>query len=213
MPRKYIHSIKGKYFLFVSELVIITALTTFAFISLWFFLFPETLSGLLETMSPKLQFLRLQIKHFVVSKKITPPVLSLLWALYCISQRDSSIFHRQLNLIVFQSEIISSLVFYPHIMSSVYSSFWLMSISKLNILVGVSLVIPLVQSGVSPLHSFSWLFPLHPLCSGLFPLPNFFSFSSTDNSLWPWKLFYKSINTYSTVSASCVLNKGAVITL
>ena len=43
MSRKYIHSIKGKYFLSVSELVIITASTTFAFISLSFFLFLEIL--------------------------------------------------------------------------------------------------------------------------------------------------------------------------
>lgn len=106
---------------------------------------------------------------------------------------------------MFQSEIIlSSLIFYPQIMFSVYSSFWLMSISKLDILVAVYLVIPQVQSGVSHPHSFSWLFPLHPLCSGLFPHPHFFS---TDNSVSSWKLFYESISAYSSVSAGCVSNK------
>lgn len=106
---------------------------------------------------------------------------------------------------MFQSEIIlSSLIFYPQIMFSVYSSFCLMSISKLNILVAVSLVIPQVQSGVSRPHSFSWLFPLLPLCSGLFPLPHFFS---TDNSVSSRKLFYKSISACSSVSAGSVSNK------
>lgn len=146
MSRKYIHSIKGKYFLSVSELVIITALTTFAFISLSFFLFLETLSGLLETMSPELQFLTPN-KTLGSLQKSYPqsPVPSLSFILYIpiYCRSLSSIFHRQLNLIVFQSEIIlSSLIFYLQIRSSVYSSFWLMNISKLNVLVGVSLVIP-----------------------------------------------------------------------
>lgn len=146
MSRKYIHSIKGKYFLSVSELVIIIALTTFAFISLSFFLFLETLSGLLETMSPELQFLTPN-KTLGSLQKSYPqsPVPSLSFILYIpiYCRSLSSIFHRQLNLIVFQSEIIlSSLIFYLQIRSSVYSSFWLMNISKLNVLVGVSLVIP-----------------------------------------------------------------------
>lgn len=119
--------LKGKYFLSVSELVIITALTTFAFISLSFFSSLKHFQVYLKLCLPNCNSW-LQIKHLVVSKKVIPKVLSPLWALCCISLYTvdplSSIFHRQLNLIVFQSEIIlSSLIFYLQIRSSVYSSF------------------------------------------------------------------------------------------
>lgn len=172
MSRKYIHSIKGKYFLSVSELVIITALTTFAFYKPLIFSSLKHFSGLLETMSP-VQFLTPN-KTLGSLQKSYPqsPVPSLSFILYIpiYCRSLSSIFHRQLNLIVFQSEIIlSSLIFYLQIRSSVYSSFWLMNISKLNVLVGVSLLFPSAVRGKSP----SQFFLAFSSSSSLFrPLPS-----------------------------------------